>query len=83
MLVNQGIFKELKRIEPDYLHTCRDRVEHRAFLVVGMPTVDSRMTSTIETWWRDWTGARSIYLKLRHDHDLGRYYFTLYKGCRV
>ncbi len=24
------------------------------------------------TRWRDWTGARSIYLKLRNEHDLGR-----------
>jgi len=47
-------------------------MEHRAFIIVGLPMVDQRLTSTVEAWWRDWTGARSIYLKLNHEHDLGR-----------
>ena len=45
-----GVFKELKRIEPDYSFSKRDRLEHRAFLLVGMNNIEPRITPVIEHW---------------------------------
>jgi len=45
-----GVFKELKRIEPDYSFSKRDRLEHRAFLLVGMRNIEPRITSVLENW---------------------------------
>jgi hypothetical protein len=35
-LLLAGLFKELKRIEPDFSFSKRDRLEHRAFLLVSI-----------------------------------------------
>ena len=45
-----GVFKELKRIEPDYSFSKRDRLEHRAFLIVGMRNIEPRVTPVLENW---------------------------------
>ena len=66
------MYEEVKRIEPDYSFSPRDNIDHRAFIILGFKTLETGFSSVLEQTWRDWTGARSIYLKLHNEYDLAK-----------
>ena len=45
----------------------------RAFIVLGFKTLDTTFSEVLEATWRDWTGARAIYLRLHNQFDLSKY----------
>jgi len=72
----------VKRIEPEFASTPRadPRADGRAFIFLGFKTLDTGFNSVLESTWRDWTGARAIYLGLHPEFDLARYYSYSWKG---
>ena len=71
-LIFPGLYEEVKRIEPDLAFSPRDNMDQRAFIVLGFKTLDTGFSSVLESTWRDWTGARAIYLKLHSQFDLAK-----------
>lgn len=71
----QGLYEELRRIEPDVAFCPRDNVDQRAFIVLGFKTLDTTFSEVLEATWRDWTGARAIYLRLHNQFDLSKIVF--------
>ena len=67
-----GLYEELRRIEPDFAFCPRDNVDQRAFIVLGFKTLDTTFSEVLEATWRDWTGARAIYLRLHNQFDLSK-----------
>ena len=67
-----GLYEELRRIEPDVAFCPRDNVDQRAFIVLGFKTLDTTFSEVLEATWRDWTGARAIYLRLHNQFDLSK-----------
>jgi hypothetical protein len=74
-LIFAGVFREKRRIEPEYACTPRDNLENRAFILVGVNMVDPGYAYGLERSWRDLTGARTIYHHLHNEHDLCRILF--------
>jgi len=71
--VMQGVYEEAKRIEP---HSSRvDSDQPRSFIILGFRSLDSSVSSVLENTWRDWTGARNIYLNLQSEFDLVKIVF--------
>jgi len=70
-----GIFRERQRIEPEYAWCPRSNLEERAFILVGVFNLDPGYAYGLETSWRDFTGARTIYHHLHNEHDLCRILF--------
>lgn len=73
--VQQGLYEEVKRIEPDFAFSPRDNIDTRAYIILGFKTLDTGFSSVLEQTWRDWTGARAIYLRLHNDFDLSKIVF--------
>ncbi|TRY76452.1 hypothetical protein TCAL_14725 [Tigriopus californicus] len=73
--VQQGLYEEVKRIEPDFAFSPRDNIDTRAYIILGFKTLDTGFSSVLEQTWRDWTGARAIYLRLHNDFDLSKLCF--------
>lgn len=67
-----GLYEEVKRIEPDFAFSPRDNIDTRAYIILGFKTLDTGFSSVLEQTWRDWTGARAIYLRLHNDFDLSK-----------
>ncbi len=70
--IRSGLYEEVRRIEPDFAHSARDNAEQRAYIVLGFKTLDTGFSSVLESTWRDWTGARAIYLRLHNQFDLSK-----------
>lgn len=51
----------------------RNSTDKRAFIILGFKTLDTGFSSVLESTWRDWTGARAIYLKLHNQFDLSKW----------
>ena len=66
------MYEEVKRIEPDFAFGPRDNIDHRAFILLGFKTLDTGFSEVLEATWRDWTGARAMYLKMHNDFDLAK-----------
>ena len=71
-IIVAGLYEELRRIEPDFAFCPRDNVDQRAFIVLGFKTLDTTFSEVLEATWRDWTGARAIYLRLHNQFDLSK-----------
>jgi len=47
----------------------------RCFIILGFKSLDKGVSSVLLRTWKDWTGARSIYLNLHSDFDLVKIVF--------
>jgi hypothetical protein len=84
------LYEEIERIElPVIAHTSNDcgtsyksanRRDHVyissiSYIFLGFKTLDTTFNSVLEDNWKDWTGARAIYLNLSSDFGLSKICF--------
>ena len=76
------MYKELKRVIPPdaWIHTksdgsVSDLPNRPTWIVLGYKSLEKTLDSSLEATWKEWTGARQIYLNLRHDFDIQRISF--------
>lgn len=72
MSLISGVYEEVKRIEPEFTFSGRSNTGNKAYIILGFKSLDTNFSSSLERSWRDWTGARSIYLNLHNEFDLAR-----------
>ncbi|XP_050544529.1 uncharacterized protein LOC126907353 [Daktulosphaira vitifoliae] len=71
--LNQGVYREIKSIECE--DACSSFVKSPAsisYIVSGFRTLDTSLAEVMIESWRDWTGARHMYLYMPYDLGLQR-----------
>eukprot|EP00096_Caligus_rogercresseyi_P002629 TRINITY_DN14827_c0_g1_i1.p1 TRINITY_DN14827_c0_g1~~TRINITY_DN14827_c0_g1_i1.p1 ORF type:complete len:160 (-),score=21.49 TRINITY_DN14827_c0_g1_i1:767-1246(-) len=46
--VQQGLYEEVKRIEPDISFSDRDNIEHKAYIILGFKSLETGFSSVLE-----------------------------------
>jgi len=83
LYVLQGMYEEVRRIEP--VTGRLDNHLPRSYIVLGFKSLEWSISSVLEKTWRDWTGARSIYMNLHSEFDLVNiiFYHRLVPKCQL
>lgn len=77
-LIVSGVYRELKRVIPPdaWIHSHEpSSPPAKTWLFIGYKSLEKTLDPTLLTTWKEWTGARHIYLNLRHDFDIQRISF--------
>lgn len=77
-MLHQGIYEEIRQHLP-YGRSPYARPDERrtAYIVAGFKVLEATFRDVMENSWKDWTGARSIYINLALEFGLHR--FSLYR----
>ncbi|GIX84621.1 uncharacterized protein CDAR_552101 [Caerostris darwini] len=77
--LQQGLYSEIKYSCPTTLKKISssedDLVSHKACIFMGFKKLDSHFSEVLEDSWKDWTGARIIYMSLSDEFGLSRLSF--------
>lgn len=80
-VLHQGIYEEIRQHLPYGPSPYAPADERRtAYIVAGFKVLDATFRDVMENSWKDWTGARSLYINLAHEFGLHR--FSLYRRSR-
>ncbi|KAH9380231.1 hypothetical protein HPB48_022779 [Haemaphysalis longicornis] len=80
-VLHQGIYEEIRQHLPYGPSPYAPADERRtAYIVAGFKVLDATFQDVMENSWKDWTGARSLYINLAHEFGLHR--FSLYRRSR-
>lgn len=76
--LQQGVYSEIKYSSPGnfrkHVDPGGDGV-HKACIFMGFKKLDSHFSEVLEDSWKDWTGARLIYMNLSDEFGLSRLSF--------
>ncbi|XP_065305019.1 uncharacterized protein [Dermacentor albipictus] len=76
--LHQGIYEEIRQHLPYGRSAYASPDDRRtAYIVAGFKVLDETFRDVMENSWKDWTGARAIYINLAHEFGLHR--FSLYR----
>ena len=65
LTIQQGMYKEIQYIQPDDVYINETESDSNVgYILMGFNFLDHSLTSSLEQTWRDWSGARFIYLNL-------------------
>ncbi|XP_054258112.1 uncharacterized protein LOC128983015 [Macrosteles quadrilineatus] len=77
-LLYQGVYREVRSIRPEgvILNGHRSSVESTAYIVMGFKSLDKNFSQNVMVdSWKEWTGARNIYMNLPDELGLSRISF--------
>jgi len=81
-----GIFRELKRVIPPdaYLYYPDTEIVNAkpTWILIGYKSLDQKLDPALESCWKDWTGARHLYLNLRPQFVVNRISFFVRESGR-
>jgi len=76
-LLHQGVFREVRSICPEgdlqSIHTIP--TQHIGYILLGFKSIDRNFSQVMVDSWKDWTGARYIYMYLPDELGLTRISF--------
>ncbi|CAN7947258.1 unnamed protein product, partial [Ixodes hexagonus] len=78
--LHQGIYDEIRQQVVEGHPYVRPSERRTAYILAGFRVLDGTFRDVMEDSWKDWTGARSLYLNLARDFGLHR--FSLYRRRR-
>ncbi|KAF4518409.1 hypothetical protein B566_EDAN002062, partial [Ephemera danica] len=75
-ILRQGVYREVRQILPERSpgHEAEEG-ETSSFILIGFKSLDRTCSQVMVDTWKDWTGARSIYLHLPDELGLSRISF--------
>ncbi|KAH6924874.1 hypothetical protein HPB50_025772 [Hyalomma asiaticum] len=77
-VLHQGIYEEIRQHLPYGRSAYASPDDRRtAYIVAGFKVLEATFRDVMENSWKDWTGARAIYINLAHEFGLHR--FSLYR----
>ncbi|XP_064487792.1 uncharacterized protein LOC135399983 isoform X2 [Ornithodoros turicata] len=84
-VLHQGIYEEIKQHFPNgttHSHSFYTPpvLDSTVYIMAGFKVIDTTFQDVMEDSWKDWTGARSLYINLADDFGLHR--FSLYRRMR-
>ncbi|CAN7993537.1 unnamed protein product [Ixodes pacificus] len=76
--LQQGIYEEIRQhVLDDQKHYTRPNERSTAYILAGFKVLDGTFRDVMEDNWKDWTGARSLYINLNPEFGLHR--FSLFR----
>ncbi|EEC19416.1 conserved hypothetical protein [Ixodes scapularis] len=76
--LQQGIYEEIRQhVLYDQKHYTRPNERNTAYILAGFKVLDGTFRDVMEDNWKDWTGARSLYINLNQEFGLHR--FSLFR----
>ncbi|UYV71619.1 hypothetical protein LAZ67_8003870 [Cordylochernes scorpioides] len=72
--VQQGVYTEIRHYQPSP-GLEPPNSDMKAYIFMGFKSLDSTFSEVLEDSWKDWTGARLVYLNLPHELGLSRLVF--------
>ncbi|XP_022247706.1 uncharacterized protein LOC111086990 [Limulus polyphemus] len=70
-ILKQGCYTEERHLQLDIQQPKDDSTSyHPCFILVGFRSLDDTFSEVLEDSWKDWTGARMIYMNLADDFGL-------------
>nr|XP_037272109.1 uncharacterized protein LOC119164108 [Rhipicephalus microplus] len=77
-VLHQGIYEEIRQHLPYGRSAYASPDDRRtAYIVAGFKVLEATFRDVMENSWKDWTGARAIYINLAQEFGLHR--FSLYR----
>ncbi|KFM77707.1 hypothetical protein X975_06413, partial [Stegodyphus mimosarum] len=77
--LQQGLYAEIKFSNPGIFQKIstpqEDISTHKACIFMGFKKLDSHFSEVLEDSWKDWTGARLVYMNLSDEFGLSRLSF--------
>lgn len=73
-----GLYAEIKFSSPGIIQKPGpkdDLIRHKACIFMGFKKLDSHFSEVLEDSWKDWTGARLVYMNLSDEFGLSRLSF--------
>ncbi|XP_066907868.1 uncharacterized protein [Halyomorpha halys] len=76
-LLHQGVYREVRNICPEGDILTIDTVlpQHVGYILLGFKSIDRNFSQVMVDSWKDWTGARYIYMYLPDELGLSRISF--------
>ncbi|XP_014253897.1 uncharacterized protein LOC106669125 isoform X2 [Cimex lectularius] len=76
-LLHQGVYREVRSICPEGEHHRTETVlpQHVGYILLGFKSIDKNFSQVMVDSWKDWTGARYIYMYLPDELGLTRITF--------
>ncbi|KAF6200050.1 hypothetical protein GE061_006350 [Apolygus lucorum] len=76
-LLHQGVYREVRSICPEgELHELEKALpQHVGYIILGFKSIDRNFSQVMVNSWKDWTGARYIYMYLPDELGLTRISF--------
>ncbi|CAB3370091.1 uncharacterized protein LOC135942702 [Cloeon dipterum] len=73
--LQQGVYREVRNIIPDRSPGHETDDDEYSYILIGFKSLDTTFSQVMVDSWKDWTGARSIYLNLPDELGLSRISF--------
>uniref|UniRef100_A0A1B6D5Y4 DUF7153 domain-containing protein n=1 Tax=Clastoptera arizonana TaxID=38151 RepID=A0A1B6D5Y4_9HEMI len=76
-VLHQGVYREVRSIRPENITKNGNVVQpqHIGYIVLGFKSLDKNFNQVMVDSWKDWTGARYIYMYLPDELGLTRISF--------
>ncbi|XP_075222119.1 uncharacterized protein LOC142324896 isoform X2 [Lycorma delicatula] len=76
-VLQQGVYREVRSIRPEGQHQNGHLLqpEHIGYILLGFKSLDKNFSQVMVDSWKDWTGARHIYMYLPDELGLARISF--------
>ncbi|KAL1122508.1 hypothetical protein AAG570_002839, partial [Ranatra chinensis] len=76
-LMHQGVYREVRSICPEDDLNSIDTIsqDHVGYIILGFKSIDKNFSQVMVDSWKDWTGARYIYMYLPDELGLSRIRF--------